>query len=157
MFGSPVPVGKRPELNKASPSKWAMPHLVSMKEKKAKSTPTSPTRRSSAPTASHDQTEHEPSPASVDEKPHPEDRPLSPVLSTAGSATTTKRPEVAATSEDKTGDDDHGSISTVDSDISERPLLASERQPKATGTRGTHTQIKLDLDKTIDSADPYTR
>lgn len=126
MFSSPTPVGKRPEFKQAPSSKWSMPHLVSMKEKKPQSTPASPTRRPSERPSSHDQSDQEPAPTTEGGKADPESRPLSPVLSTAGSATTTKGPDAAGRNEDMLAGETIDNVSTADSDVTGNLLTASE-------------------------------
>lgn len=137
MFSSPTPVGKRPEIKQTPSSKWSLPHFAPMKEQRGQSSPTSPTRRSSSPPTSYGPRIQEMSPTPVEVKRLPEDRPLSPVLSTTGSATTTERPEAAGMYGSMRAGEFRDSVSTVDSVLARSPPVALEEQPKSTGKEGT--------------------
>lgn len=92
MIGSPVAAGKRPDFKQAQSGGMGWPRLIPVKDQqpqKPAHSETSQTRRSSGTPSVQDPNEHAVSPTTID-KPTPDDRPLSPVHSTAGSAHSTQ-------------------------------------------------------------------
>ena len=130
MYKSAVPVGQKPEVR---PVKWGLPRLVSSKDLKTQSTAHTPTRSASEPPSLHGEKEQKSPPETIDEGSHrtrrsdtgdslvtardseDQPQPLSPVLSSAGSAEQVSKPSHQDRGQEPYADEDKGTASLIES------------------------------------------